>query len=80
VTVLVSAIGALGSLAGLPAIQAITEIANRIIAAMPASVFTNEDDYVDSFYTIEKTVPYTGRVGVGHNATVSLTPFFLLSN
>jgi hypothetical protein len=80
VTALVTAIGAVGSLAGYPAVQAITEIANRVIAAMPAGWFANDDDYVDSFYTIEKTRSYVGLVGAGRNATVTLQPFFLESN
>jgi len=80
VTALVTAVGAVGSLAGKPEIQAITEIANRIIAAMPASWFSNDDDYVDTFYTIEKTATYTGYVGAGGNARVSLTPYYLAPN
>ena len=80
VTAIVAAVGAAGSLAGYPVVQAITEIANRIIAAMPASVFTNDDDYVDSFYTIEQTKAYSGRVGAGNNATISLQPFTVVAN
>jgi hypothetical protein len=80
VTAIVSAIGAAGSLAGYPVVSAITEIANRIIAAIPASVFTNDDDYVDSFYTIQEFVTYTDLRGAGQNATVSLTPFFVVAN
>jgi len=80
VTALVTAIGAVGSLAGYPAVQAVTEIANRVIAAMPASWFANDDDYVDSFYTLEKTLSYTNLLGAGHNATISLQPFFLAPN
>lgn len=80
VTALISAIGAAGSLAGYPQISAVTEIANRIIAAMPASWFANDDDYVDSYYTIEKTVTYTNYAGASRNATVTLTPFLLQPN
>jgi hypothetical protein len=80
VQAIISAVGAAGSLAGYPVVQAITEIANRIIAAIPASVFTNDDDYVDSFYTIEKTRTYTNLVGAGNNATISLRPFTVVSN
>jgi len=80
VTVLLSAVGAAGSLAGVPMIQAVTEIANRIIEALPTSVFTNDDDYVDTFYTVEETVTYTNLAGAGRNATASFTPFFLQSN
>jgi hypothetical protein len=77
---IISAIGAAGSLAGFPVVQAVTEIANRIIAAIPASAFSNKDDFVDSFYTIEQTKTYTGLVGAGQNATVSLTPFVVKAN
>jgi hypothetical protein len=75
-----AAVGAAGSLAGVPTIQAITEIANRIIAALPASVLTNDDDYVDSFYTIEEFKTYTGRIGAGNNATISIQPFTVVAN
>jgi hypothetical protein len=80
VTALITAVGGVGSLAGYPVVQAISEIANRIIAAMPAGWFANDDDYVDSFYTVEKTVSYNGLVGAGGNATVSLQPFLLAPN
>ncbi len=80
VSALVTAIGAAGSLAGYPVVQAITEIANRVIEAMPAGWFANDDDYVDSFYTIEKTPTYTGLIGASRNATISLQPFFLEAN
>jgi hypothetical protein len=80
ITAIISAVGAAGSLAGYPVVQAITEIANRIIAAIPSSVFTNDDDYVDSLYTIQEYVTYTGYRGAAQNATVSLTPFFVPAN
>jgi hypothetical protein len=80
ITAIISAVGAAGSLAGYPVVQAITEIANRIIAAIPASVFTNDDDYVDSFYTIEQTKTYTNLRGAGNNATISVRPFTVVSN
>jgi DUF3103 family protein len=80
ITAIISAVGAAGSLAGFPVVQAVTEIANRIIAAIPASVFTNDDDYVDSFYTIEETKTYTNRVGAGNNATISIQPFTVVAN
>ena len=80
VIAIISAVGAAGSLAGYPVVQAITEIANRIIAAMPSSVFTNDDDYVDSFYTVEQTKTYTDLIGAGNNATISIRPFTVVSN
>ncbi|HSJ63377.1 MAG TPA: DUF3103 family protein [Gemmatimonadaceae bacterium] len=80
VIAIVAAVGAAGSLAGYPVVQAITEIANRIIAAMPSSVFTNDDDYVDSFYTIEQTQTYTNLIGAGNNARISIRPFTVVAN
>jgi len=80
ITAIISAVGAAGTLAGFPVVQAVTEIANRIIAAIPASVFSNDDDFADVFYTIEETKTYTGLVGASKNATVSLTPFFVVAN
>ena len=80
ITAIISAVGAAGSLAGFPTVQAVTEIANRIIAAIPSSVFSNDDDFADVFYTIEETKTYTGLVGASKNATVSLTPFFVVAN
>jgi hypothetical protein len=80
ISAIISAVGAAGNLAGFPVVQAVTEIATRIIAAIPASVFTNDDDYVDSFYTIEQTKTYSGRLGAGNNATISLQPFTVVSN
>jgi hypothetical protein len=80
VSAIISAVGAAGSLAGYPVVQAVAEIANRIVSALPASVFTNDDDYVDSFYTIEQTRSYAYQAGAGNNATVSLRPFTVVSN
>lgn len=80
ITAIISAVGAAGTLAGFPVVQAVTEIANRIIAAIPASVFTNDDDFVDSFYTLQEFTTYTGRVGAGNNATISSQPFTVVAN
>jgi len=60
-----------------PNITVIGQVATAILQAMPASTFTNDDDYVDSFYTLEKNRVYTNYVGVAQNATVSLTPYLL---
>jgi hypothetical protein len=79
VGLLIQAIGQGGSLAGYPAVQAIAEIAARIVAAMPAGWFSNDDDYVDSIYTIEKTRGET-RYGAAGNAYVSYIPYELPTN
>jgi hypothetical protein len=79
VGLLIQAIGQGGSLAGYPAVQAIAEIAARIVAAMPAGWFSNDDDYVDSIYTIEKTRGET-RYGAAGNAYVTYIPYELPAN
>ena len=80
VIAIIDAVGAAGSLAGYPVVQAITEIANRIIAAMPAGWFSNDDDYVDSLYTVQQTLTYSNQVGAGNNVRLSMRPFTVVSN
>ncbi len=60
-----------------PAYAVIGQVATAILQAMPAGWFSNDDDYVDSFYTLEKGRAYTGYTGVANNATVSLSPYTL---
>jgi Protein of unknown function (DUF3103) len=79
VGLIIQAIGQGGSLAGYPAVQAIAEIAARIVAAMPAGWFSNDDDYVDSIYTIEKLRGET-RYGAGGNVQVTYIPYELPVN
>jgi DUF3103 family protein len=79
VQALISAVGA-GLDLNYPGASMIAEIANRVVAAMPSGWFSNDDDYVDSFYTLEKGQTYTNRVGAAGNAKISLTPYTLQSN
>lgn len=74
---LIVAVGALGSLAGHPEIAAIAEIASRIVALMPSSWFADGDDYLDSFYTIERGRDYVNYEGAARNARVSFTSYML---
>ncbi len=60
-----------------PAYAVIGQVATAILQAMPAGWFANDDDYVDSFYTLEKARYYTGYAGARGNVTVSLTPYVL---
>jgi hypothetical protein len=60
-----------------PAYAVIGQVATAILQAMPAGWFANDDDYVDSFYTLEKGRYYTNYVGAANNATVSLAPYTL---
>ncbi len=63
-----------------PWVNVLGQVAGAIIQAMPSGTFTNDDDYVDSFYTIEKNKTYTNYKGAARNATVTLKPFTVLAN
>ena len=69
-----------GTLTGEPIVGVLGQIANAVIQAMPDQWFTNDDDYVDSYYTIEKNKTYRNHNGARGNANVDLTPYLLLSN
>jgi hypothetical protein len=60
-----------------PTYAVIGQVATAILQAMPANWFSNDDDYVDSFYTLEKGRTYTGYRGAAGNATMSLSPYTL---
>lgn len=79
VQALISAVEAVLNFAA-PEYALIARIANEIIAAMPADWFANDDDYVDSFYTLEKGRTYTNLSGAGGNARINLTPYTLQGN
>lgn len=72
VSALISGIGTV-----LPEYSAIAEVANRIISLMPKSLLSNDDDYADVFYTLERGVYYTDRLGVSSNIRISLAPYTL---
>lgn len=63
-----------------PWVNVLGQVAGAIIQAMPSGTFTNDDDYVDSFYTIEKNKTYTNYRGAARNAKVTLKPFTVLEN
>nr|WP_234401323.1 DUF3103 family protein [Pseudoalteromonas sp. T1lg23B] len=52
----------------------IPQLTNQLIKAMPDSWFTNDDDYVDVFYTLFEGQQYTGYMGASGNAKISLSP------
>lgn len=58
----------------------LVDLAAEIIRAMPASWFTNDDDYLDVFYTIEKNRSYTDQYGASGNARITLKPYVLRQN
>jgi len=61
-----------------PSYAVIGQVATAILQAMPSSWFSNDDDYVDSFYTLEKDRSYVNYVGAANNATVTLSPYLLV--
>ncbi|WP_435262004.1 DUF3103 family protein [Tenacibaculum sp. nBUS_03] len=70
----------IGTVSTQPWVNVLGQVAGAIIQAMPDSWYTNSDDYVDSFYTIEKYKKYTNYYGARGNAKVNLSPFFVSSN
>lgn len=55
----------------------IPQITNGILQAMPDSWFTNDDDYVDVFYTLFEGQTYNYRNGASNNATATFTPLVI---
>ena len=69
-----------GTVSTQPWIGVLGQVAGAIIQAMPNDWYTNNDDYVDSFYTIEKYKAYQNYCGARKNATVDLSPFYVSPN
>ncbi len=69
-----------GTLSGQPWVNALGNIAGAIIDVLPAQWYTDDDDYIDSFYTIEKNKSYSNHYGASKNAKVDLSPFTVLGN
>jgi hypothetical protein len=60
-----------------PGYAVIGQVASAILRVLPAHWYSNDDDYVDSFYTLEKGRYYNSRRGAAGNATISMTPRIL---
>ncbi|WP_462170488.1 DUF3103 family protein [Pseudoalteromonas xiamenensis] len=52
----------------------IPQLTNQLIKAMPDHWFSNDDDYVDVFYTLFEGRQYVGQMGASGNARMSLSP------
>ncbi|WP_253908977.1 DUF3103 domain-containing protein [Corallococcus exiguus] len=63
---------------GQPEIGALVSLGSGLVDRMPGEWFTNDDDYVDSFYTLEKNHAYINHSGARGNAVVTLRPYELL--
>ncbi len=63
-----------------PAVQGyaiIPQITNGILKAMPDEWFSNDDDYVDVFYTLFEGQTYNDYMGASGNAKVTLSPLVI---
>ena len=66
-------------MASIPDLQAqgytiIPKLTNELLKAMPDEWFTNNDDYVDVFYTLFENKDYQEYKGASSNATITLSP------
>ncbi|TMP30002.1 DUF3103 domain-containing protein [Pseudoalteromonas rubra] len=52
----------------------IPQLTNQLIKAMPDHWFSNDDDYVDVFYTLFEGQNYSGHMGASNNAKITLSP------
>ncbi|MCG9580205.1 DUF3103 domain-containing protein [Vibrio tubiashii] len=52
----------------------IAQITGKIIDVIPDGLLTNDDDYVDVYYTLMQNTPYVDRPGAGGNATATFKP------
>ncbi|KZN46911.1 DUF3103 family protein [Pseudoalteromonas luteoviolacea] len=52
----------------------IPQLTNELIKAMPSHWFTNDDDYVDVFYTLFENRQYNNVMGASNNAKMTLSP------
>lgn len=55
----------------------IPQITNGILQAMPDAWFTNDDDYVDVYYTLFEGTTYNYHPGASNNATATFTPLII---
>lgn len=60
-----------------PEAAIVATIAETIMRAMPSAWFKNNDDYIDSFYILQKDRSYFDYAGAANNAVITLTPFQL---
>jgi hypothetical protein len=52
----------------------IPQLTNQLIKAMPSHWFSNDDDYLDVFYTLFEGQTYSNHMGASNNARITLTP------
>lgn len=57
-----------------PTVAVVGSIADAVLKVMPDSWFTDDHDYIDSFYLVQRGKTYRNLQGAGGNAMVSLSP------
>ena len=72
-----SAVSTTMAVAGAPVFAWIPALAEAIIRAMPAAWYKDNDDYLDTFYTLEQGRAYDHLRGAANNAVISLEPYLL---
>ncbi len=55
----------------------IAKITNGILSAMPDAWFTNDDDFVDVYYTLQEGETYTNHYGAVGNARAHFAPLMI---
>jgi len=55
----------------------VATITNGILKALPDAWFTNDDDFVDAYYTLQEGETYTNHYGSGGNARATFTPLVI---
>jgi len=78
--VISDAISSAGILSSEPYLLALNKISNAILEAVPDSWTTNDDDYVDSYYTIRKGWRYWDWNGASNNGKLDIYPYILPAN
>lgn len=59
---------------GVPEALPFLDLGGRIVKALPDSWMTNNDDYLDTFYTLEQDQSYHQYPGAAGNAVITLEP------
>lgn len=59
---------------GVPEALPFLDLGGRIVKALPDSWMTNNDDYLDTFYTLEQDQRYDQYPGAAGNAVITLEP------
>ncbi|MED5526892.1 MAG: DUF3103 family protein [Pseudomonadota bacterium] len=73
-SLLVQVLGQALSAGGVPEALPFAQLGQQIIKAMPSNWFSNDDDYLDAFYTLEQNQVYSNYPGASGNIRVNLVP------